>query len=446
MDDTRHGARRGGLLRLAFAGVALLALAGVLAGPAPRAIAPVDDAPAAAFTPQQVRHGRELAAIGDCASCHTVRGSPSYAGGVPIRTPFGVVHGTNITPDRETGIGAWSEEAFRRALREGISRDGHHLYPAFPYNHFTHLADADIADLYAFLMTRDPVRAQAPANQLMFPFNFRPLVAFWNIMYLREGPRPATPGTAQQQRGAYLVDALAHCAACHSPHTRLGGERGGAFLAGGEAEGWHATALAANSPSPVPWDAASLAAYLRTGLVPDHAMTAGPMQEVVSSLSQADEQDIAAIAGYVASVMGGSDEARRAREADARRKAQSPLASLPPRDAADANDPVLQLGRAVYEGSCASCHDAGRGLSSNAALQLPLAVALHLPDPRNLVHIIREGIVPPEGEPRRWMPPFAGNLSDDEIAALVTWLRRQGTNEPPWRDVPQIVQQTGSAP
>jgi mono/diheme cytochrome c family protein len=413
------------------------------------AIDPVAQPARASFDRVLVRRGEQLASLGDCASCHTPRAGSPYAGGVALQSKFGTIHGTNITPEPDTGIGAWSEEAFRRALREGVSRDGHLLYPAFPYDHFTHLADRDIHALYAFVMTRDPVRSEPPANRLVFPLQFRPLLAGWDWLYLKKGPVQTASQDPLTARGEYLVEALAHCSACHSPRNALGAERhDGAYLAGGEAEGWHATALNADSPSPVPWTRASLAAYLRTGLVPDHAMTAGPMQDVVYGLSHADPADVDAIAAYVAARMGPPTPERQAREAASRQKAalDSLAAVHPATPASTGNEATLALGAAVYAGSCAGCHDQGRGLSSDAALRLPLAVALHLPDPRNLIHIVRQGIQPPDGHTGRWMPPFEGSLSDDELTALVTWLRRQGTDAPPWNDVARIVKESGAAP
>jgi len=427
----------------------LLAIAGCAglgrSGPIDRVAAPAP----AVFGQPLVRRGELLAAVGNCGSCHTTRDGAPYAGGVPLRTPFGTIYTTNITPEPETGIGAWSEAAFRRALRQGVSRDGHLLYPAFPYDHFTHLTDADIGALYAFVMTRDPVRFEPPPNRLRFPMQFRPLVAVWNALYLHEGPLPqqAEQG-AEVGRGAYLVEALAHCGACHSPRNKLGAERPEAYLAGGDAEGWHATALNGQSPSPVPWTAQALADYLRTGLAADHAITAGPMQDVVRNLSYADAADVQAMAAYIHAQMGPPTREQQAREAASRQKAAQPsLAAAQPSTAAAADDgAMLALGAAVYATSCAECHDLGRELSSNTALRLPLAVALHLPDPRNLIHITRHGIEPPGGEPGRWMPPFEGSLTDEQLAALVVWLRRQGADAPPWPDVLRTVKENGNTP
>lgn len=429
--------------------LALLALAGCGALGSHEPIEQITPLPRPSFDRAQIRRGQLLAALGDCSSCHTTRDGPPYSGGVPVPTPFGTIYGTNITPEPQTGIGGWSEAAFRRALREGISRNGHHLYPAFPYDHFTHLTDEDIAALYAFMMTGDPVQANAPANRLIFPLQFRPLVAGWNMLYLHKGPLAQQASqSAEWNRGAYLVHSVGHCAACHSPRNALGAEKPAAFLAGGEAEGWHGTALNEQSPSPVPWTVESLAEYLRTGIVPDHAMTAGPMEDVVRNLSRADPADLHAMAVYLQSRMGQPDAQRQARETSARKKAaQETLAAVQPSaPAPPADEAALALGAVVYANSCAECHDLGRQFSSGTALRLPLAVALHLPDPRNLIHIIRRGILPAEGEAGRWMPAFEGSLTDEQLAALVVWLRRQGTDAPPWPDVLRTVKESGNAP
>jgi mono/diheme cytochrome c family protein len=444
-DRRRHPGR---VILVTVVVLAILAAAAFFALAWHPSIAAVSPPARQAFDPALVQRGQQLASAGDCNSCHSTGDGPSYAGGVALQTPFGTIHGTNITPDPQTGIGGWSEAAFRRALREGVSRDGHLLYPAFPYNHFTHLSDEDIAALYAFMMTRDPASAPPVHNQLQFPFQFRPLVAGWNVLYLDRGPLPAPASQdAQWRRGEYLVRSVGHCGACHTPRTRLGGEDTGHALAGGEAEGWRASALDRNSPSPVPWTVDSLSAYLRSGLVPDHAMTAGPMQAVVRNLAHVSDADVRAIATYVVAAMGPVTPGRQRREALARQKAQVPLAQVQPATAApDADQATLTLGAKVYQESCASCHDAGRQLSSNSALRLPLAVALYLPDPRNLVHIVREGIAPPPGQPGRWMPPFDGILNDEQMTALAVWLRRQATDASPWQDVARVVKDSWSAP
>jgi len=388
-------------------------------------------APPAAFPPAQVRQGAHLASLGNCISCHTAPDGAPFAGGRGVPTPFGTVYATNITPDPQTGIGRWSEEAFRRALREGVARDGHLLYPAFPYDHFTRLQDGDIAALYAFVMTRTPVPATPPANRLAFPLQFRPLLAGWNLLFLEQGPRPAQPTRpAEWNRGAYLADAVAHCSACHAPRNAFGAERIDAPFAGGEAEGWRAPALGANAESPIAWSIEGLTAYLRTGIVADHGMSAGPMQDVVRSVAEVDPADAQAIATYVSTHMNPPGPDRLTREAAARQRAQGPL----PSDGS--------AGARLYADNCASCHDLGRGLSSNSALRLPLAVALYLPDARNLLHVVRQGIRPIEGRPGRWMPPFEGTLTEDQLATLAAWLRQQAAGQPPWPDLAQALQDT----
>ena len=260
-------------------------------------IAPIEPPAPASFDAALVRRGAQLAAVGNCAGCHTARGGLPYAGGVPLETPFGTVHGTNITPDAQSGIGGWSEAAFRRAMREGVARHGARLYPVFPFTHFSRVSDEELHALYAFLMTREPVQAKTPSNRLQFPFNVRPLLAGWSRLYLDRTPlRPEARMSAEWNRGAYLVRSLGHCSSCHTPRDALGGEESQRYLDGGEAEGWRAPALNARSPSPLPWTAEQLESYLRTGLAPDHAIAAGPMREVVEGLARAAPADVRAIA------------------------------------------------------------------------------------------------------------------------------------------------------
>jgi len=204
----------------------------------------VSDTGALRFDPALVARGANLAAIGSCATCHSPAPAQPFAGGLALQTPFGTVYSTNITPDPETGIGAWTQAAFARAMREGVARDGHLLYPVFPYDHYTNLADEDIGALYAYLMTRAPSTAPAQANRLIFPLGWRPLLAGWNMLYLKRGAVAPDPQRGTDwNRGAYLTEALGHCGSCHTPRNMLGAQDLDRYLGGGEAEGWYVPAL-----------------------------------------------------------------------------------------------------------------------------------------------------------------------------------------------------------
>jgi mono/diheme cytochrome c family protein len=391
-------------------------------------IAPVSPPAVQTFAKDLIVRGERLAAIGNCVTCHTARDGKPYAGGFPLRTPFGTVHGTNLTPDVATGIGAYSEEAFARALREGVDREGRHLYPAFPYDHFTLIHDEDVRALYAFFMTREPVRAEVPANTVIVP---RPLVAVWKSLYFRPGRFVAESGRDPFfTRGQYLSEALAHCSSCHTPRNQLGAEQRDRAYAGGEVDGWHAPALNAESSSPVPWTAAAMTEYLRTGLADAHAIAAGPMAGVVRNLAGVPADDVAAIAQYVVALDTRSEAARSA-QANATR-------ALPPRGKAVETGP----GAAIYAGACAECHDRGRA-ADGGALQLPLAIAPTLPTPANLIHIIRDGIVPKPHERSGWMPPYADALTDDELAGIVAYVRTF-SGYPAWNDVPRAIREAKS--
>jgi mono/diheme cytochrome c family protein len=200
------------------------------------AIAPIDPPVRSSFDPALIQRGAALAAIGGCVSCHTAPDGTPYAGGLALATPFGTIHGTNITPDPQTGIGRWPEAAFMRALREGVRLDGRHLYPVFPYDHYTRVSDDDVRALYAFLMTREPVHARAPENDLVFPLKVRTLIAGWKLLFF-EGAifRPDASQSAEWNRGAYLAEGLGHCGSCHTPRNVLGGPKKGQHFAGGKA-------------------------------------------------------------------------------------------------------------------------------------------------------------------------------------------------------------------
>lgn len=396
------------------------------------ALAPQQRAPS--FDASTVEKGARLAALGTCAACHTADPARPYAGGLALATPFGTVYSTNITPDAQSGIGLWSEQAFTRALRAGVSRDGHLLYPAFPYDHYTRLRQDDIHALYAWFMTRTPLDAPARPNDMRFPFGFRPLVAFWNLLYLDQATwQPDPQQSPAWNRGAYIADALSHCGACHTPRTRLGGTDRRRYLDGGEAEGWYVPALNGRSPSPLPWTRAHLASYLRTGIAPGHAVAGGPMQGVVENLRLADDQDIDALATWLHGYLQKAPAQARPAPAALR------SGGLGSPDAGDPDAARMRLGREVYATNCARCHEAGRTPGSGGALPLQQAIALYDPDPRSLIHIVRGGIEPPDGEPGRWMPGFGAILDDAQTAALAAYLRRYGAQQAPWPAIEDSV-------
>jgi len=409
----------------------------------------------ASFDPALVRHGEKLAALGNCNVCHTAPAGKIFAGGRALITPFGAVYSTNITPDPETGIGAWSETAFRRAMREGVDRAGRQLYPAFPYDHFTLLTDEDDKALYAYLMTREPVRTVTPANDLAFPYNMRLLLAGWQLLFLQRGPYHRDPGQSEQwNRGAYLVEGLAHCSACHTPRNALGAEKTGERFAGGESEGWTAYALNARSPAPVPWDADSLYDYLRNGWQAAHGVARGPMAAVMDNLGSTDDADLRAIATYMAGILGEPTPQRRrqgdaalakARDAD-RTSTTGSIDTMGQGPTVPGND--NELGAKLYGSACAGCHESGRPLPFGG-LHLALSTPIEGPNARNIINVVLAGIpAAPGGEPSPVMPGFAGAFSDQQLSALLAYLRARFSDKPQWTDIAKEVRdaRTGARP
>lgn len=399
----------------------------------------IDPPEKGSFDSALVERGETLAALGDCAVCHTAEGGAAYAGGRPLPTPFGVIHATNITPDPETGIGRWSEAAFRRALRRGIDRAGNHLYPAFPYDHFTRLTDDDIAALYAFLMTRAPTAAETPENTLAFPYNIRLAMAGWNLLYLDAGAFEPDPARDEAwNRGAYLVEGIGHCGACHTPRNAFGAEEAGAPLAGGDVEGWHAPALDAASPAPVPWNADAMVNYLLDGWDADHGIAAGPMTSVVDELAAISEDDAYAIAAYVLSFQEGEGDGVRAEAARAFAAGRAFGGSETPPDgpAPTGADPAFGRGLQMFARVCANCHRANA-----QAAPLALTSTVNGPDPRNFLHIVIDGITPPEGAFDRSMPGFGGSLGDADLVDLAIFVRAHFSQQPEWADLEAKVRE-----
>lgn len=397
------------------------------------AIAPVAPGSSAlVYTSETIERGRLLAAAGDCVVCHTAPGGTPNAGGRAMQTPFGTVHSTNLTPDAETGIGQWSFSAFQRAMREGISRDGRHLYPAFPYTAFTRMTDEDLTALYAYLMAQPAVRHAPPPTQLAFPFNLRPLMAMWNALYLVPGPVAADPGrSAAWNRGAYLVNGPGHCGACHTPRNAFGAERiGSATLSGAMVDGWEAPALTALARAPRPWTEEDFYSYLRRGFSPNHGVAGGPMAPVVQQLQALPDGDLQAMATYLASFNTP--------------EAQQPAAAAP----SPATKPLPDARARLFEGACGACHH-DTPVPGQFGLDLPLGLnsQLHSGRPDNLLRTILDGIQQPATRELGFMPAFRHALDDQQVADIAAYLReRHAPGQPPWPDLAAEVARVRALP
>ena len=383
----------------------------------------------ASYDQTLVAKGAWLAAIGNCNTCHTASNGRTFAGGRPLPTPFGTIYATNITPDRETGIGRWSPSDFLRAMHQGVDREGRDLYPAFPYDHFTHVADEDVNAIYAFLMTRDPVQAKTPANRIFVP---RPAISVWKALYFKPGTLAPDPAhDASWNRGRYLVDGLAHCGACHTPRNALGAEKEREDLAGATAEGWRAPALNEASPAPSLWTVEQLVAYLRTGFDAGHGTAAGTMAPVAHNLSTVPEAEVNAIAVYIAARMRASAGARATAAGNA---PDGQSEATMEQSARGENAPAAvgkdYAGDAIYRTACADCHDGGR-----RGLALGYSTSMADTTPTNLIRVTLDGIYPREGEKGEVMPAFRGALDDAQLASLIAFLRARFSHAPPWQDV-----------
>ncbi|MFM0352461.1 molybdopterin-dependent oxidoreductase [Paraburkholderia nemoris] len=426
--------------RLGFLGAIAAGAAGWLGALAltPQVMAPITPPLASAFAPELVARGKLLAALGNCAVCHTAHNGVPNAGGKPLDTPFGTIYSTNITPDGQTGIGTWSLDAFVRAMRQGISRDGHHLYPAFPYTSFRNTSDDDLKALYAYLMAQTPVRSRPPETKLAFPFSVRPLMAAWNGLFLGRNTFAASATqSAQWNRGAYLVNSLGHCSACHTPRNAFGAEKtGAAFMGGGTAEGWEAPALSTLSNAPVPWSEDELFSYLRYGHAPLHGVAAGPMAPVVNDLVALPDSDIRAMATYLASLNPlepNTDPAAMARQYE---------------QASTITGTATGPGARLFDGACAACHHTGSGPQLfGAHPSLALNTNLHSTTPDNLIRVILDGIGSPARPELGTMPAYRDSFNDAQVAELVTYLRQQfAGGKPAWQDVTASVARIRATP
>jgi mono/diheme cytochrome c family protein len=403
--------------------------------------APVSAATSASPDAALIAKGKYLATAGDCISCHTRPDGEEFAGGLPLKTPFGTIYTANITPDKETGIGGWTEQQLARAMREGVADDGTHLYPAFPYPSYTKVTDEDVHAIYAYLKSLKPVSYSPPKNEMPFPFSQRGLMAIWNKMFLKEGRyTPDASQSAEWNRGAYLVEGLGHCGACHTPRNQLGGERTSLALTGGTYQDailesvheqeivkqdnmirpWSAVNLTSSPQGLGAWSVEEIAAYLKTG----HNARAGafgPMAQVVTNSTQyLTDEDTRAMAVY--------------------------LKSLPP--AAPAIDkPVnadqMQKGEIAYTVRCGDCHlPTGLGSPKTAdadptKVSPPLVgnAIVQANDPATLLNIILYGAHESVMDDKAWpkMPGFESDfglgMDDEQVAALANYVRNSWGNK-----------------
>ncbi|MGD2133785.1 MAG: cytochrome c [Maricaulaceae bacterium] len=405
------------MLKRALIGVAAIIIVGgiVLFALAWRpTLAPIDPPAASDFSADVVERGAQLAAAGNCASCHTADNG-AFAGGYAIETDFGTIYSTNITPHPDSGIGRWSQDAFARALRDGVRRDGAQLLPAMPYTHFTLLSDEDVGALYAYFMTIDPVDNTPSANELPFPYSVRALQGGWKLLNFSGGTYAADPDKDDVwNRGAYLAEGLGHCAACHSPRNGLGAVQDGAqAYAGNFINGWYAPAINADPDAPLPWTADDLEAYLRTGASPLHGVAVGSMSEVVhEGLAALPDDDVRAIAVYLSDRFG-APEAIPAEE----------IAAASMAAGEDELGESEARGRQLYVSYCASCHFNRPGAPSELRPELALNSAITGPDPTMFLHAVLEGVSIPDGHPSVEMPAFDFLLTDQDVADIAAYLR-----------------------
>ena len=388
--------------KAAIASILLCAAAAWLAG---SGIGSAADPDRQAFG--QIEKGHYLTTVADCYACHTVPnvGKP-FAGGRAIETPFGVITSSNITPDAETGIGAWSDEQFDNAVRKGLHPDGSRLYPAMPFPAYTKMPREDVLAIFAYLKTVEPVHQPVKSNTLPFPFNIRDALRVWDALYFTEGEfQPDNRQSPEWNRGAYLVQGPGHCTACHTPKTLLGGDKTGDDLRGFNLQGWFAPDITGdNSQGLGQWSAADITGYLKTG---HNRMTAatGPMaEEVVNATSQYSDDDLKAIATYLKSLPGRQEQAAPA----------------------NAESPAMTAGQAIYRDQCSACHGIdGRGVAMLFPSLAQSSLA-HASDPTSAIRLVLRGgrSVATNAEPTApGMPPFGWQLNDDQVAAVLTYVR-----------------------
>lgn len=388
-----------------------IVLGAVFAVPAARAIA------AGAIDKQdfnQIDRGRYLTTVGDCAACHTLPGSGHvFAGGRPIETPFGTLLAPNITPDPQTGIGAWTDDEFVNALTKGAGRDGTRLYPAMPYTYYTKVTRDDALAIRAYLNTVPAVRHDVKSDQLPFPVNIRLGMAVWDELFFKPGTFHADPKqSAEWNRGAYLAEGLAHCGMCHTPKNFLGADKTGSYLQGYSLQGWFAPNITNDDRRGLGgWSIDEIATYLKTGHNRTSAAT-GPMSETLNlSTSRMTDDDLKAIATYLKSQSG-----------------EHATASVAP------DQGVMKTGAQIYADECSGCHMPNGKGAAGLFPALSGSPVVQQTDPTSLLHVVLRGARSVGTKPAPTapaMPQFAWVLNDDQVAAVLTYIRNSWGNNAP---------------
>ncbi len=359
-----------------------------------------------------ITRGRALVIAGDCVACHTAPGGQPFAGGLALQTPFGQIMAPNITPDNTTGVGSWSADDFAHAMQEGRRPDGSHLYPAFPYPYYTKVERGDLDAIYAYLRTLQPAENRVDRDTLPFPFNIRLLMKGWNALFFTPGTfKPDPARSAEFNRGAYLVEGLGHCGACHTPFNAFGASRADKYLEGNQIDNWTAPNITNDARVGLgKWSAEDIVQYLKTGQN-GFSLASGPMKDVVeNSTSKMPASDLKAIAVYLK---------------------ERGAAGVPASTPLVASDPRMQAGEAIYVDTCAACHVRnGEGVAHLFPKLAGSAIATQQ-DPASLIRIIIAGgrAAATDGAPTSpAMPSLGYRLSDSQVAAVVTYVRNSWGN------------------
>jgi mono/diheme cytochrome c family protein len=360
-----------------------------------------------------IARGKALVDAADCASCHTADPAKPLAGGKRIDTPFGGIFSPNLTPDRDTGLGAWTDDEFYRALHDGIARNGARYYPAFPYPNFTRMTRDDVLAIRAYLATLAPVRNTPPPPQLRFPLNYRVVMRGWNWLFFRPGTFEKNPQKSDEwNRGAYLVEGAAHCGACHTPKNMFGADKRGQTYGGGLVDGWFAPRLDGAERSGLKsWSVEDIAEYLQSGR--NGRSHAGKLmaEVVVNSTSKMSEADVRATAVYLKDLPAGMAEPAVTRPTQAQ----------------------MTDGARVYQ-ACAACHETDGSGSPRIYPPLPGNANLQSTDPSSTLRIILDGaltVTTPRAPNTGSMPAYSRKLTDQEIADVATYIRNAWGNAAP---------------